>query len=75
MTERLALVRRQGNEFLVASEAGNLSMVERQLGDLDAAEELAREALMISERIGDRFTPPFMFSGLAAVAVQRGDPL
>jgi len=73
MTERLALVRRQGNEFLVASEAGNLSMVERQLGDLEAAESLAREALEICQRIGDRFTPPFLFSGLAAIAVERGD--
>ena len=73
MTERLALVRRQGNDFLVASEAGNLSMVERQLGDLDTAESLAREALRICERIGDRFIPPFMFSGLAAIAVERGD--
>ena len=73
MTERLALVRRQGNEFLIASEAGNLSMVERQLGDLDAAEALAREALEIARRIGDRFTPPFLFSGLAAIAVERGD--
>ena len=73
MTQRLALVRRQGNDFLVASEAANLSMVERQLGDLDAAEELAREALVTCERIGDRFTPPFIFSGLAAIALERGD--
>jgi len=48
-------------------------MVERQLGDLDAAEALAREALEIARRIGDRFTPPFLFSGLAAIAVERGD--
>jgi tetratricopeptide (TPR) repeat protein len=74
MTQRLALVRGQGNDFLVASEAGNLSMVERQLGDLDAAEVLARESLVTSERIEDRFTPPFMFSGLAAIALERGDP-
>ena len=47
MTQRLALVRSIGNDFLVASEASNLSMVERQLGNLDAAEELAREALEI----------------------------
>ena len=73
MTERLALVRRQGNDFLVASEAGNLSMVERQLGDLDTAESLAREALAICRRIGDRFTPPFLFSGLAAIALERGE--
>ena len=73
MTQRLALVRAQGNQFLVASEAGNLSMVERQLGDLDRAESLAREALEICQRIGDRFMPPFLFSGLAAIAVERGD--
>jgi hypothetical protein len=48
-------------------------MVERQLGELDVAESLAREALAICRRIGDRFTPPFLFSGLAAIAVERGD--
>ena len=41
-----------GNEFLIASEACNLSMVERQLGDLDAAEALAREALEIEHADG-----------------------
>lgn len=71
MTRRLALVRGMGNEFLVASEASNLSMVERQLGNLDAAEALAREALEIGERIGDQFTKPFAISGLAAIATER----
>jgi non-specific serine/threonine protein kinase len=73
MRQRLALVKRQGNELMVASEAGNLSMVERQLGNLDEAESLAHESLDISERIGDTFIPPFMLSGLAAVALERGD--
>lgn len=73
MTQRLALVRSQGNEFLVASEASNLSMVERQLGNLDAAEELAREALELGRRIGDEFTKPFAIAGLAAIATERGD--
>jgi tetratricopeptide (TPR) repeat protein len=73
MTQRLALVRAQGNQFLVASEAGNLSMVERQLGNLDAAESLSRESLEISEAIGDRFNTPFVFSGLAAIALERGE--
>lgn len=72
MTQRLALVRTQGNQFLVASEAGNLSMVERQLGNLDAAESLSRESLQISESIGDRFNTPFVFSGLASIATERG---
>jgi non-specific serine/threonine protein kinase len=73
MRHRLALVKRQGNELMVASEAGNLSMVERQLGNLDEAEALAHESLDISERIGDTFTPPFMLSGLAMIALERGD--
>lgn len=73
MTRRLALVRSMGNEFLVASESSNLSMVERQLGNLDKAEALARETLQIGERIGDEFTKPFAISGLAAIATERGD--
>jgi tetratricopeptide (TPR) repeat protein len=72
MTQRLALVRTQGNDFLVASEAANLSMVERQLGNLDVAEELEREALVIGLRIGDEFTKPFAVIGLAAIATERG---
>ena len=73
MTRRLAVVRATGNSFLVASEASNLSMVERQLGNLDAAEALAREALELGEKIGDQFTTPFAISGLAAIATERGE--
>ena len=73
MTQRLALVRSLGNDFLVASEASNLSMVERQLGNLDVAEDLAREALVVGGRIGDEFTKPFAITGLAAIATARGD--
>jgi len=73
MTQRLALVRSMGNEFLVASEASNLSMVVRQLGNLDEAEALAREALEIGRRICDEFTKPFAMSGLAAIATERGE--
>ena len=73
MTDRLALVRSMGNEFLAASEASNLSMVERQLGHLAAAADLARDAIEIGERIGDRFTTPFAIAGLAAIALERGE--
>ena len=73
MTKRLSLVRAAGNEFLIASEASNLSMVERQLGDLAAADALAREALEICVRTGDEFTRPFAISGLAAIATERGE--
>ena len=72
MTQRLALVRATDNEFLIASEAANLGMVERQLGNLDEAEALDREALEIGERIGDQFTRPFAISGLACIALDRG---
>jgi tetratricopeptide (TPR) repeat protein len=72
MTQRLALVRAAGNEFLIASEAANLSMVERQLGNLDEAEALVRETLEIGARIQDEFTKPFAISGLAAIATERG---
>jgi non-specific serine/threonine protein kinase len=72
MTQRLALVRGTGNQFLIASEACNLSMVERQLGKLGAAEALAREALEIEARTGDQFTTPFAISGLASIATERG---
>lgn len=72
MTQRLALVRATGNQPLIASEACNLSMVERQLGNLEAAEALALETLEIEERSGDQFTTPFAFSGLAAIATERG---
>ena len=73
MTKRLALVRLTDNQFLIASEAANLSMVERQLGDLDTAEALAREALEIEARTGDQFTTPFAISGLASIATERGE--
>ena len=71
MTERLALVRSLGNDFLVASETANLSMVERQLGNLEVAAELDREALVVGRRIGDEFTKPFAIAGLAAIATER----
>jgi tetratricopeptide (TPR) repeat protein len=75
MIERLSLVRATGNEFLIASEAANLGMVERQLGNLDGAEALEFEALEIERRTGGRFTTPFAMSGLASIATERGDPV
>jgi tetratricopeptide (TPR) repeat protein len=73
MTQRLALVRGTGNPLLIASEACNLSMVERQLGKLEAAEALAREALEIEASTGDQFTTPFAISGLSSIATERGE--
>jgi tetratricopeptide (TPR) repeat protein len=45
MTESVALARELGSYAVVSMEASNLSMVERQLGNLDQADALAREAL------------------------------
>jgi tetratricopeptide (TPR) repeat protein len=68
----MGLARELGSYIGVASEAGNLSMVERQLGNLDRAEELAREALEISIRREDEWMYPYLLNGLAAVAAERG---
>ena len=73
MNERLALARASGNYAAVASEAGNLAIVERQLGNLDAAETLSLEALDISVRREDDWLIPYLLSGLAAIAVERGE--
>ena len=71
MTRRLALVRSMGNDFLVASEASNLSMVERQLGT-STPRALAREALESGGASATSSRGRSRFSGLAAIATQRG---
>jgi hypothetical protein len=53
-------------------EAGNLSMVERQLGNLDGAEALAREAVEIVARRGNELAIPWMINSLAAVTAAKG---
>ena len=72
MNERLDLARAEGNYVGLGVEANNLAMVERQLGDFGRAEELSREALDISHRRRDELAYPWGLSGLAAVAVERG---
>jgi tetratricopeptide (TPR) repeat protein len=47
-------------------------MVERQLGNLDRAEELAREALDIARTREDEWMYPYLLNGLAAVSAERG---
>lgn len=47
-------------------------MVERQLGNLDEAEALSREALDIAYRREDELMIPWMVNGLAAVTADRG---
>ena len=73
MTRRIELARERGDFATIGTESSNLSMVERQLGNLARAERLAREALRIAERRGDRWAIPYGLNGLAAVAVETGE--
>jgi tetratricopeptide (TPR) repeat protein len=73
MVARLAKARDRGNEFVVWVESSNLSMVERQLGNLDEAAALSREALAIVGRQGDGLGIPWVMNGLAAVTAAQGD--
>lgn len=72
MTERLEQARAAGNEFTVYVESANLSMVERQLGNLDVAESLSREAVRIAVARRDQMGIPWSINGLAAVTAARG---
>jgi len=73
MSDRIALGRQTGNDYLVAIESGNLSMVERQLGNLERAEVLSRESLEIMWQRRDELAVPWIVNGLAAVTAARGD--
>ena len=72
MTERLERARLAGNDFVVAVESANLSMVERKLGNLDGAAALSREALRTVSRKGDEMAIPWVINGLAAVTAAQG---
>ena len=65
--------RENGDEFIVWVESSNLSMVERQLGNLDRAEALSREALRIVQARGDAMAIPWIINGLAAVTAAKGE--
>ena len=73
MTSRLELARENGDEFIVWVESSNLSMVERQLGNLGRAEALSREALRIVEARSDAMAIPWIINGLAAVTAAKGE--
>jgi tetratricopeptide (TPR) repeat protein len=73
MTARLELGRVNGDEFIVWVESSNLSIVERQLGNLDRAEELSLQALSIVQARGDALAIPWIINGLAAVTAANGE--
>src|ERR1700733_13671246 len=64
---RLAMAERQGLGFVVWPEAANLSMVERQLGNLDQAHELSRRAVDTETARGHDVYLGWTLNGLAAV--------
>ena len=71
--QRLAAAERQGDAFVVWTESANLSMVERQLGNLDRAEELSRQAVdTVTAREHDLYLG-WTLNGLAAVAAVKGE--
>jgi non-specific serine/threonine protein kinase len=72
MEERLEHARAAGNEFVVFTESANLSMVERQLGNLDRAEALSLEALRFATSNRDELGIPWGINGLAAVTAAQG---
>jgi tetratricopeptide (TPR) repeat protein len=73
MADRLALGRQTSNDFLIAVESANLSMVERQLGNLPIAAALARDALETFHRLGDHLAVAWSANSVAAVAAASGD--
>jgi len=73
MNRRIAIARELNFLSSVAVEAGNLSVVERQLGNLERATELALEAIQISQQRGDEWMLPYELSSFAGIAVAKKD--
>jgi tetratricopeptide (TPR) repeat protein len=73
ITQRLELARQEGNSFVVWTESANLSMVERQLGNLDRAEELSRQAITTDIASGRDLYLGWTLNGLAAVTAAKGE--
>jgi tetratricopeptide (TPR) repeat protein len=71
MSTRLEVGRSRGDDLVVWAEASNLSMVERQLGNLDRAEQLSREALALGARRRDDMAIAWLLNGLAAVTAAK----
>jgi tetratricopeptide (TPR) repeat protein len=71
MSARLEFGRSRGDESVVWIESANLSMVERQLGNLDRAEELSRQALELCARRRDEMAIAWLLNGLAAVTAAK----
>jgi tetratricopeptide (TPR) repeat protein len=73
MSRRLDLARQMGDLRAVAGEAGNLSVVELELGNHGRAKELALEGLRLADQCGDAWMIPYDLNGLAAIDVKTGN--
>ncbi len=73
MSARLLSGRTTGDLFVVWVESANLSMVERRLGNLERAEELALEALAIDAARGDEMSIAWTINSIAAVTTAKRD--
>ncbi len=73
MSARLESGRSRGDDFVVWVESSNLSMVERQLGNLDRAEQLSRQALALGARRNDEMAIAWLLNGLAAVTAAKAE--
>jgi tetratricopeptide (TPR) repeat protein len=71
--QRLAAAERQDDAFVVWSESANLSMVERQLGNLDRAEELSLQAIDTETAREHDLYLGWTLNGLAAVTAAKGE--
>jgi tetratricopeptide (TPR) repeat protein len=69
---RIALAHRTRDNFLVWEESANLSMVERQLGHLDRAEELSLQAVATDIVATRELFLAWTLNGLAAVTAAQG---
>lgn len=73
MSARLSMGRSTGDEFVVWVESANLSMVQRRVGNLEQAEELALQAMMIDAARGDEMSIAWTINSVAAVSAAKGD--
>ncbi|TMH59895.1 MAG: tetratricopeptide repeat protein, partial [Betaproteobacteria bacterium] len=70
----LSLYREAGSEFATAASLNNLANVSWALGDLEAAENAFREAVVMHRNSGHRGKDPlgFVLANLAGVLIERG---
>jgi hypothetical protein len=73
MRERLETGRAAGDQLIVFVESANLSMVERQRGNLDDAEALSQDALRIVVERRDQMSIAWVMNGLAAVTAAKSE--